>query len=47
MQSTYILLDTELELSILDHVDAIIVISWPEQPLTLLQLNQHHVAAQL
>ena len=47
MQSTYILLDTELELSILDHVDAIVIISWPEQAFTFLQLNQHHVAAQL
>lgn len=45
--STYVLLDAELEPSILDHIDAVIIISWPEQTFTLLQLDAHHVATQL
>lgn len=45
--ATYVLLDAELEPSILDHIDAVIIISWPEQTFTLLQLDAHHVATQL
>lgn len=45
--STYVLLDAELESSILDHVDAVVIVSWPEQTFTLLQLDKHHVATQL
>lgn len=45
--STYVLLDAELEPSILDHIDAVIIVSWPEQTFTLLQLDAHHVATQL
>lgn len=45
--STHVLLDAELEPSILDHVDAVVIVSWPEQTFTLLQLDAHHVATQL
>ena len=47
MLSTYILLDAELKSSVLDHVDAIVIVSWPEQTFPLLQLDKHHVATQL
>lgn len=44
---TYILMYAELQSSILDHIDAVIVVSWPEQTFALLQLNKDHVATQL
>lgn len=44
---TYILLDAELQTSILDHIDAVVFISRPEKIFALLQLDEHHVATQL
>lgn len=44
---THILLDTELESSILDYIDAVVIVSWPEQTFAFLQLNKHHVATKL
>lgn len=46
MAGTYVLLDAEFKPTILDHIDAVIVISWLKENLALLKLNQHHVAAQ-
>lgn len=34
-------------MSILDHVDAVVIISWSEETFSLLQLDEHHVATQL
>lgn len=44
---TYILLDAELQTSILDHVDAVIFIPRPEQAFALLQLDEDHVTTKL
>lgn len=46
-RGTYVLLNAEFQTSILDHVDAIVIVSWPEQTFTLLQLYEHHVATKL
>ena len=47
VNSTYVLLDTELESSILHHEDAVVIVSRPEQTFAFLQLDKHHVATQL
>lgn len=47
MISTYLLVDAELESSILDHKNAIVIVSWLEKTFTLLQFDKHHVATQL
>lgn len=47
MKSTYVFLDAKLKPSILDHEDAVVIVSWPEQTFTLLELDKHHVSTQL
>lgn len=44
---TYTLLDAELQSAVLDHVDAVVIVSWSEETFALLQLNKHHVTTQL
>lgn len=44
---TYVLLDAELQTSILDHVDAVVFVPRPEQAFALLQLDEDHVTAKL
>lgn len=43
----YVFMDTQLQSPILDHINAVIIVSWLEQSLPLLQLNKHHVSTQL
>lgn len=47
MAHPYKLMNAKLKPSILNHINAVIIIPWLEQPLSLLQLHKHHVPTQL
>ena len=47
LAQSYVLVDAEFQTSILDNVDAVVVVARPEQPLPLLQLHKDHVTTQL
>lgn len=40
-------MDAQLQASVLNHVDAVVGVAWPEESLPLVQLDQHHVTTQL
>lgn len=47
MAHPYKLMNAKLKPSILNHINAVIIIPWLEQPLSLLQLHKHHVPTKL
>ena len=44
---SHIFVNAQLQSSILDHINAVIIISWSKKPLALLQFNEHHVSTKL
>lgn len=44
---SYALVDAQLQASILHHVNAVVGVARSEEPLPLVQLDQHHVTAEL
>lgn len=40
-------MDAQLQASILNHVNAVVGVASPEESLPLVQLDQHHVTAEL
>lgn len=45
--NAHIFVNAQLQSSILHHINAVIIISRPKQPLAFLQLNEHHVSTKL
>lgn len=43
----HVFMDTQLQSPALDHINAVIIVSWLEQSLALLQLDKHHVSTEL
>lgn len=44
---SHVFMNAQLQSAVLDHVNAVIVVSWLEQSLALLQLDEHHVSTEL
>lgn len=40
-------MDAQLQAAVLNHIDAVVSVARSEQSLSLVQLDQHHVTAQL
>lgn len=43
----YALMNAQLQAAILNHVNTVVSVTWSEKRLSLVQLDQHHVTAQL